>query len=181
MRKELPKQYDPTQVESQIYQMWLDSDCFKAEPDRQKALFHRHAASQRHRPAPHGPRAGLDAAGYPDALQAHGGLQRPVASRYPRWHRHPDQGRGRAARREGKTRYDLGRESSSSASGRGRKVHGSRIVEQQRKLGVSCDWSRSRFTMDEGCSKPCVRPLVRCMTRGLFTRAAASSTGACTA
>ena len=33
MRKELPKQYDPTQVESQIYQMWLDNDCFKAEPD----------------------------------------------------------------------------------------------------------------------------------------------------
>ena len=27
MRKELPKQYDPTQVESQIYQMWLDNDC----------------------------------------------------------------------------------------------------------------------------------------------------------
>ena len=36
MRKELPKQYDPTQVESQIYQMWLDSDCFKAEPDPDK-------------------------------------------------------------------------------------------------------------------------------------------------
>ena len=30
MRKELPKQYDPTQVESQIYQMWLDSDCFNS-------------------------------------------------------------------------------------------------------------------------------------------------------
>ena len=39
MRKELPKQYDPTQVESQIYQMWLDSDCFKAEPDPGKKPY----------------------------------------------------------------------------------------------------------------------------------------------
>ena len=39
MRKELPKQYDPTQVESQIYQMWLDSDCFKAEPDPDKKPY----------------------------------------------------------------------------------------------------------------------------------------------
>ena len=39
MRKELPKQYDPTQVESQIYQMWLDNDCFKAEPDPGKKPY----------------------------------------------------------------------------------------------------------------------------------------------
>ena len=39
MRKELPKQYDPTQVESQIYQMWLDNDCFKAEPDPDKKSY----------------------------------------------------------------------------------------------------------------------------------------------
>lgn len=39
MRKELPKQYDPTQVESQIYQMWLDNDCFKAEPDPDKKPY----------------------------------------------------------------------------------------------------------------------------------------------
>ena len=36
MKKELPKQYDPAQVESQIYQMWMDADCFKAEPDPDK-------------------------------------------------------------------------------------------------------------------------------------------------
>ena len=39
MKKELPKQYDPTQVESQIYQMWMDADCFKAEPDPDKRPY----------------------------------------------------------------------------------------------------------------------------------------------
>ncbi len=39
MRKELPKQYDPTQVESQIYQMWMDNDCFKAEPNPDKKPY----------------------------------------------------------------------------------------------------------------------------------------------
>ena len=34
--------------------------------------------------------------------------------------------------------------------------YGNRIVEQQKKMGASCDWSRSRFTMDEGCSKACL-------------------------
>ena len=68
MRKELPKQYDPTQVESQIYQMWLDSDCFKAEPDPGKKPYSIVMPSQRHRPASYGPRARLHAAGYSDPL-----------------------------------------------------------------------------------------------------------------
>ena len=33
MKKELPKQYDPKQVENQIYEMWMENDCFKAEAD----------------------------------------------------------------------------------------------------------------------------------------------------
>ncbi len=66
--KELPKIYEPQQVEGRIYQMWMDNDCFKASRPRQKALFHRHAAAERHRPAAHGPCNGLDAAGHPDAL-----------------------------------------------------------------------------------------------------------------
>lgn len=55
--------------------------------------------------------------------------------------------------KEGKTRYDLGREKFLERVWAWKEKYGSRIVEQQRKLGVSCDWSRSRFTMDEACSK----------------------------
>ena len=68
MRKELPKVYDPREVEPQIYQMWMDNGCFKADPDEEEAFFHCHASPQRHRPAAHGPRHGLHAAGYPHPL-----------------------------------------------------------------------------------------------------------------
>ena len=37
--KELPKVYEPQQVEGRIYQMWMDHDCFKAEPDPDKKPF----------------------------------------------------------------------------------------------------------------------------------------------
>ena len=39
MRKELPKVYEPVDVESRIYQMWMDNDCFKAEPNPNKKPF----------------------------------------------------------------------------------------------------------------------------------------------
>ena len=54
---------------------------------------------------------------------------------------------------EGLTRYDLGREEFLKRVWAWKKQYGNRIVEQQKSLGVSCDWDRSRFTMDEGCSK----------------------------
>ena len=39
MKKELPKQYDPKQVENQIYEMWMENGCFKAEPDPDKKPY----------------------------------------------------------------------------------------------------------------------------------------------
>ena len=39
MRKELPKQYDPKQVEGQIYELWMENDCFKATPDPDKKPY----------------------------------------------------------------------------------------------------------------------------------------------
>ena len=36
MRRDLPKTYDPKLVESEIYDMWLENDCFKAEPERNR-------------------------------------------------------------------------------------------------------------------------------------------------
>lgn len=67
--KELPKIYEPQQVEGRIYQMWMDHDCFKAEPDPDKKPFSivmppPNVTGQ----AAHGPCNGLDAAGHPDAL-----------------------------------------------------------------------------------------------------------------
>ena len=54
--------------------------------------------------------------------------------------------------KEGLTRYDLGREKFLQRVWKWKEEYGNRIVEQQKKMGVSCDWDRARFTMDEGCS-----------------------------
>ena len=54
---------------------------------------------------------------------------------------------------EGLTRYDLGREKFLERVWAWKEKYGSRIVEQQKTLGSSCDWSRSRFTMDDVCAK----------------------------
>ena len=57
MMKELPKVYEPQQVESRIYQMWEDNDCFNGDPDPKKKPFSIvMPPPQRHGPAPHGPR-----------------------------------------------------------------------------------------------------------------------------
>ncbi len=53
---------------------------------------------------------------------------------------------------EGKTRYDLGREKFIDKVWDWKKLYGSRIINQLKKLGSSCDWTRERFTMDEGLS-----------------------------
>ena len=39
MKKDLPKTYDPKLVESSIYDMWMENDCFKAEPDPDKKPY----------------------------------------------------------------------------------------------------------------------------------------------
>jgi valyl-tRNA synthetase len=51
---------------------------------------------------------------------------------------------------EKKTRHDLGREEFLNRVWQGKEQHGGILIAQLKKLGCSCDWSRERFTMDEG-------------------------------
>ena len=69
---------------------------------------------------------------------------------------------------EGLTRYDLGREKFLERVWDWKKKYGDRIVKQQMKLGASCDWSRSRFTMDEGCSKAVRETFCELYDKGLI-------------
>ena len=170
MRKELPKQYDPTQVESQIYQMWLDSDCFKAEPDPDKKPY------SIVMPPP-------NVTGQLHMGHALDSTLQDILTRYKRmegysalWLPGTDHA-GIATQikveeelrvKKGKTRYDLGREKFLERVWAWKEKYGSRIVEQQRKLGVSCDWSRSRFTMDEGCSKAVREAFCEMYDKGLI-------------
>ena len=69
---------------------------------------------------------------------------------------------------EGKTRYDLGRKKFLERVWAWKEKYGNRIVQQQKKLGASCDWERSRFTMDEGCSKAVREVFVSLYEKGLI-------------
>ena len=61
----------------------------------------------------------------------------------------------------GKTRHDLGREAFIERIWKWRKESGGTITEQLRSLGASCDWSRERFTMDEGLSSAVLKVFVQ--------------------
>ena len=155
MNKELPKVYEPQQVESRIYQMWEDHDCFKGVEDSKKKPFSivmppPNVTGQLHMGH------ALDCT-LQDILTRFKRMQGYAAL----WVPGTDHA-GIATQikveeelrvKEGKTRYDLGREKFLERVWKWKEEYGNRIVQQQKKMGVSCDWSRARFTMDEGCSK----------------------------
>ena len=170
MNKELPKVYEPQQVESRIYQMWEDHDCFKGVEDSKKKSFSivmppPNVTGQLHMGH------ALDCT-LQDILTRFKRMQGYAAL----WVPGTDHA-GIATQikveeelrvKEGKTRYDLGREKFLERVWAWKEKYGSRIVEQQRKLGVSCDWSRSRFTMDEGCSKAVRETFCELYDKGLI-------------
>ncbi len=71
---------------------------------------------------------------------------------------------------EGLTRYDLGREKFLERVWDWKEKYGDRIISQLKKLGASCDWSRERFTMDEGCSRAVREVFVNLYNKGLIYR-----------
>ena len=71
-------------------------------------------------------------------------------------------------RKEGLTRHDLGREKFLERVWDWKNTYGSRIVGHLKKLGSSCDWSRERFTMDEGCSRAVREVFVSLYEKGLI-------------
>jgi len=72
--------------------------------------------------------------------------------------------------KEGLTKEEIGREAFLERAWEWKKEYGGRIVKQLKKLGSSCDWSRERFTMDEGCSKAVRTVFVRLYEKGLIYR-----------
>ena len=77
-----------------------------------------------------------------------------------------------ALKAEGVSKEDIGREKFLERAWAWKKEYGGRIVRQLRKLGVSCDWSRERFTMDEGLSRAVRETFVRLYEKGLIYRGA---------
>ena len=153
--KELPKVYDPKSVEKKVYEMWMDGHYFEGKIDPDKKPFSivmppPNVTGQLHMGH------ALDAT-LQDILTRYKRMQGYAALWLP--------GVDHAGiatqikveevlrKEEGKTRYDLGRDKFLERVWDWKQKYGDRIVEQQKSMGVSCDWSRSRFTMDEVCAK----------------------------
>ena len=75
-----------------------------------------------------------------------------------------------AMRKEGVTKDDLGRDGFLTRAWAWKKQYGGRIVEQLKRLGSSCDWTRERFTLDDGCSAAVKEVFVRLYNKGLIYR-----------
>ena len=69
---------------------------------------------------------------------------------------------------DNKTRYDLGREGFIEEVWKWKNESGNKITQQLRRLGASCDWSRERFTMDEGLSAAVNKVFVQLYNEGLI-------------
>jgi valyl-tRNA synthetase len=72
--------------------------------------------------------------------------------------------------KENKSRFDLGREEFLKIAWEWKKSSGGTILNQMRRMGVSCDWERERFTMDEQLSRAVVDVFVRLYEEGLIYR-----------
>ncbi len=71
---------------------------------------------------------------------------------------------------EGKTKEEIGREAFLKRAWDWKEDYGNRITEQMKKLGSSCDWSRERFTMDQGCNKAVTEFFIRLYEKGYIYR-----------
>ena len=76
----------------------------------------------------------------------------------------------RELRKEGLTRHDLGREKFVAKVWEWKEIYHHRITDQTKRLGVSCDWTRERFTLDEGLSHAVRTAFVRLYKKGLVYR-----------
>jgi len=73
-------------------------------------------------------------------------------------------------KKDGITKDDIGRDKFLERAWEWRELYGSRIVEQLKRLGSSCDWERERFTMDEGLSDAVTEVFIRYYNQGLIYR-----------
>ena len=170
MARELPKVYEPQNVEARIYDMWQQGGYFHAERDEHKKPFtivmpppnvtgqlhmgHAMDATMQDTLIRFKRMQGYNALWIPGVDHAGIATQIKVEEEL--------------RVKEGLTRYDLGREKFLERVWDWKRQYGNRIVEQQKKLGASCDWERARFTMDEGCSKAVREVFVSLYEKGLI-------------
>jgi len=168
--EELPKAYEPSEVEEARYERWVQAGYFHPEAGRGRpfcivipppnvtgvlhighALDHTFQDLVMRRRRMQGWAAlwlpGTDHAG----IATQNVVEREIA-------------------RKGQTRYDLGREAFVERVWEWKDAYGGRILGQMRRLGDSVDWERLRFTLDDGCSKAVREVFARLYEEGLLYR-----------
>ena len=171
MKKELPKTYDPSSFEDRIYESWSKDGLFAPRGDASRnhysivipppnitgQLHMGHALDNtlqdiliRHKRM-----QGVPTLWLPGTDHASIATEAKIVE---------------AMRKEGLAKADLGREKFLERAWAWKKQYGGRIVEQLKKMGSSCDWSRERFTLDEGCSRAVREVFVRLYEKGLIYR-----------
>lgn len=170
VNKNIDKTYDPSKVEDKLYSKWVENGYFHAQIDKNKKPFTivippPNVTGQLHMGH------ALDETlqdilirfkrmqGY-SALWVPGTDHAGIATQI--------KVEEMLRKNEGLTRHDLGREKFLERVWDWKKQYGSRIINQLKKLGSSCDWERERFTMDEGCSKAVKEVFVNLYNKGLI-------------
>ncbi len=171
MENNLKSVYDPHEVEDEIYRFWLDRDCFRAGKNQEEKPF----------------TIVIPPPNVTGSLHMGHALDNTIQDVLVRWRRMqgfdalwlPGTDHAGIATQirveehlqaEGITRHDLGREAFLERVWEWKDRYHSRILKQLQKLGVSCDWSRERFTLDEGCSRAVREVFVSLYRRGLIYR-----------
>lgn len=170
MSEQLDKIYNPKEVEDRLYSGWVEKGYFTPQPDPNKEPFTIVI------PPP-------NVTGQLHMGHAMDETLQDILIRYKRkagyatlWVPGTDHA-GIATqikveetlrKEEGLTRYDLGRESFIERVWDWKHKFGTRIINQLKKLGSSCDWTRERFTMDENLSKAVKEVFVTLYEKGLI-------------
>ncbi|MFQ5823413.1 MAG: valine--tRNA ligase [bacterium] len=170
MLSELPKVYDPKDVEDRLYKFWLEQNYFHAEVNSERKPY----------------TIVIPPPNVTDVLHmghAYNNMFQDILIRYHRmqdkealWFPGTDHA-GIATqnvverylwKEQKKTRHDLGREKFVELVWQWREKSGRTIIEQLKKMGFSCDWVRERFTMDKGLSRAVLEVFVRLYNKGLI-------------
>ena len=168
---QLEKTYDPSGFEDRIYKEWMEKGYFEGKVDRQKKPF---AIMM---PPP-------NITGQLHMGHALDNTLQDIFTRFKRmkgfaalWLPGTDHASiateakiVESLEKEGVSKLSLGREKFLERAWEWKKLYGGRIVEQLKRLGSSCDWSRERFTLDEGLSDAVLEVFVSLYKRDLVYR-----------
>ena len=171
MARELPKVYEPQQVESRIYETWQEGGYFHAQVNENKKpytivmpppnvtgqLHMGHAVDNTMQDILIRTKRmqGYETLWLPGTDHASIATEAKVVE---------------AMRKDGLTKEMVGREGFLERAWEWKNTYGNRIVQQLKKLGSSCDWERERFTMDEGCSDAVKEVFIRLYKEGNIYR-----------